>query len=272
MVLQLTESVIRFRGFSYKYPESEETALLNIDFSLQKGDFVCIAGPSGSGKTTFALACCGILHNSIMGEFSGTIEICEDLINRLEMPQIANRVGIVFQNPSEQIFSSTVEDEIAFGLENLCFDPVEIKQRVDSALNVFGIEHLRSRHPSRLSGGETQKVALAAVYVMMPGVIVFDEPTSMLDANGRRSLFSAIDAILDRGGTILVTEHDREIMRLANRRLLIHEGIMLDEEESEAIFKDFLKMEYYGIDPGPLGIIAEALDDAKLKPPGEFFD
>lgn len=177
-----------------------------LNFAIQPGERVALIGPSGSGKSTLAR-----LLNGLEFPTGGHIEV--DGISTHDDPYHARRtVGMVFQDPQTQLLAQTVEDELAFGLENLNLPAPEIQQRVDATLDQLHLDPLRQRDPHLLSGGQKQKVAIASVLITRPAYLVLDEPTSMLDAQGRRDLFQLLDRL--EVGLIFITHQAAEIARM----------------------------------------------------------
>lgn len=184
--------------------EKDSFILSDLSIEIPHGSFVVLTGPNGSGKSTLALHLNGILTPD-----SGKVLIdglsTED---RTSVSKIRKKVGIVFQNPYTQFVGSTVEEDVAFGPENLGYSSEKIKKCVDGALSAVGMSEFRDRNPAELSGGEAQKVAIAGVLAMDPEIIVFDEATSMLDPDSSRSVLNIVDALRKRGKTILFICHD----------------------------------------------------------------
>src|SRR5690606_30302216 len=162
--------------------EDEVHALTDVDLTIDRGEFVAVVGANGSGKSTLAQ-----LFNALLLPTSGSVRVDGLLTSDPNaLWEIRRRVGMVFQNPDNQLVATTVEEDVAFGPENLGIDPDEIGVRLDRALRAVGLEAFRHRPPHRLSGGQKQRVAIAGVLAMQPDVIVLDEPTAMLDPRGRR--------------------------------------------------------------------------------------
>jgi len=200
--------MISVSDFSYRFNGNEDYTLRNINIKIDNGDFLVITGPSGCGKSSFALAISGYLFNQFEGEFEGQINIDDMNISKANIYDIADKVGLVQQNPEAQFCTLTVIDEIAFGLENRCIPPDEIKRRVDWSLEIVGASHLIDREIASLSGGEKQKIAIAAMMASKPEVIIFDEPTSNLDPTATREIFEVISELRRKSNTtVIVIEH-----------------------------------------------------------------
>lgn len=207
-------------SFSY----GKRPILRNVSFAAEQGEILVIAGLSGCGKTTLCHILCGIIPNVIKGTLSGRVSICGEDITRAPLAQIAARVGLVFQDSDNQLLCTTVEDELAFGLENLCRAPEEIRDRVDETLRAFGLEAQRLTDPGALSGGFKRLVAMAAVSIMEPQVLVLDEPMNALDEAGRALVRATVEAQRRAGKTILIVEHDLKLVEYADRWLILRDG------------------------------------------------
>ena len=205
----------------YRYPDGT-LALNGVNFKAERGEKVAIVGRNGSGKTTFLLSLCGLL------KAEGRIEI--DGVSVRDERRIRRIVGMVFQNADDQVFSTTVFEDVAFGPRNLKLDDVE--GRVERALRLLGIEHLRNRNPSNLSGGEKKKVAIAGVIAMDPKVLLVDEPTAGLDHEGIHEIFNVLEELSEMGKTIVIATHDLDFAYCwADRILLMDRGAIVAEGE-----------------------------------------
>jgi len=188
-----------------------------FSFTVDSGETVLLKGPSGCGKSTFLHAVCGLIPGSIPAEISGEILIFGQNIQELSVAERAREIGIVFQNPETQLFCDSVEDEIAFGLENLCVPPVEIGRRIDEVLALTGLEQYRRVSPKELSGGQKQLVVLAAVLALDPKILLLDEALAQLDDTGRQALTARLLALRGQGRTLIMAGHDDELERLSDR-------------------------------------------------------
>jgi energy-coupling factor transporter ATP-binding protein EcfA2 len=231
--------VIEFSRFSYAYPTSTEPVLRDIDVTIPEGQVCGLVGASGAGKTTFAYAAAGLIPHALGGEFTGVVTTAGRVVANTPLAEVVTEVGLVLQNPFNQISGAkyTVRAELAFGLENLGVPRPEMVDRIDGMLERLGITHLADRSPYELSGGQQQLVALAAVLVMRPRVLVLDEPTSQLDPAGARLVFTALDELRKTGITVLLVEHKLEqLAEYADRVLVLAEGaIRLDGEPEEVL-------------------------------------
>ncbi|MCS7138432.1 MAG: energy-coupling factor ABC transporter ATP-binding protein [Crenarchaeota archaeon] len=246
---KLGMNVVDLRNVSFRYTGSEKEVLSNISLKIEEGESVLITGPSGCGKSTIARIIMGLIPHSYSGDLRGEAYVFG--MNILENPvsRIATRCGIVFQNPANQLFTFSVEDDVAFGPENLALPPEDIRRRVDESIRLVGIEHLRYSSPNSLSGGEQQKAAIASILSMHPSIIVFDEPTSMLDPSSSISLIQSIfrlkENLEEKGSkiTLIIIEHRISLLLdHVSRIVVISDGrIVLDGEPMTVLYESFKK-------------------------------
>jgi len=234
-------AVVKAQKLTYRYPGETRPAINNITLTIEKGEFVLLTGPSGCGKTTFCRCLNGLIPHFYGGELEGEIFVAGLNVKEHEIWELAQHVGMVFQNPENQLFSLSVEADVAFALENLGFPPEEIRRRVDWALNAVGIRDLRLRPPYELSGGQQQRVAIASVLAMKPEIMVLDEPTSFLDPVAASVLFEIIHKLnREFKITIILVEHRLDLAsKYANRVIVMNEGrIVLDAHPKEAYISE----------------------------------
>ncbi|MFQ6134375.1 MAG: energy-coupling factor ABC transporter ATP-binding protein [Nitrososphaerales archaeon] len=212
---------ISFEDYSFTYIGSEEPALKNINLKIEPGEMVLIAGPSGCGKSTLLRSINGLIPHMYPGAASGSVYIDGVKVAETSITELAKKVGFVFQNPENQIFMFSVERDVAFGLENLGVPREEVRERVDWAIQLLGIEHLAGRAPHELSDGQKQRVALAGVLAMKPRILILDEPTSLLDPSTASELVEVVKMLNDELGlTILVVEHRLDLLVHAATRII----------------------------------------------------
>ncbi len=225
------DPIIRINNISYTYPGSDKPALDGLTLDILPGTFTAVLGSNGSGKSTLAKHL-----NAILTPSAGKVYVDGmDTTDEGNLLAIRRRVGMVFQNPDNQIVANVVEDDVAFAPENLGVEPHEIRRRVDAALRQVGMYEFRMHAPHLLSGGQKQRVAIAGVLAMDPEVLVLDEPTAMLDPRGRREVLAAAESLCrERGITVvLITHHMDEAIR-ADRVLVLDKGrIALDGAPGE---------------------------------------
>ena len=232
------DSIIKLENVSFVYESGDEDedvqireALSNISFEIERGSFVAVVGPNGSGKSTLAKHLNALLVPSSGSVFvNGMDTATEDPI------KIRSTVGMVFQNPDNQLVSSIVEDDVAFGPENIGVPSAEIRVRVDEALNKVSMYEHRKKGPHLLSGGQKQRIAIAGVLAMKPECIVFDEPTAMLDPSGRAEIMQIIEELHAEGKTVVLITHFMEEAACADRIILINGGKLLADDTPANIF------------------------------------
>src|SRR5690349_21912737 len=203
----MSNSPLVVDNLSFRYRTRPELAIENISFELKEGELLLIAGSSGCGKTTLARCINGLIPRSYGGERSGGVFLHGKEIAAMKIPEMAQIVGTLLQDPERQIVASNVYNEIAFGPENLGLPRAEILVRVDSALKRLGIEYLRDRETFNLSGGEKQKVALAGLLAMNPSILLLDEPLASLDPASAYEALDVFRSLADEGRTIVLIEH-----------------------------------------------------------------
>jgi energy-coupling factor transporter ATP-binding protein EcfA2 len=242
--------IIEVRNLTFKYANSDKPSLYNINLSIDKGEFLLITGPTGCGKTTLCKCLNGLIPNSYNGDFNG--EVIVDGLSTKEHPvyELAQHVGLVFQDPENELFCTSVEKEIAFGPENLGLPRDEIRRRVEEAMAMVGISHLRERSPYELSGGEQQKVAIAALLAMRPKILVLDEPTSNLDPFSAYSILNLLFNLKkEYKMTIILIEHRLEIAaKMADRCAVMNDGrIIAIGPPEEVLYSDTIESIGIGI-------------------------
>lgn len=218
--------MIKFNDFSFYYPDSLQPSLDKIDVEIEEGEFLVITGPSGGGKSTFLRSINGLVPNFYGGKIKGEVIVHGKNASETPTNQMSELVGMVFQDPENQLISNRVEREIAFGMENLCFPNDLMKKRIEEALDAVNISRLRNRTTSELSGGQKQKVAIASALAMHPCILLLDEPTSELDPRSAEEVLNVIEKINDELGiTILLVEHRLErVIHHVDRMLMIDGG------------------------------------------------
>lgn len=191
--------------------------LSDFSLSVTQGEAVLIKGPSGCGKSTLLHAICGLIPSIIDARISGDVILFGKQTTELTVAERAEIVGIVFQNPETQMFCDTVEDEIAFGLENICMPTEDIARRIDEVLALVKMEDFRYASPKELSGGQKQRVVLAAVLALNPKILLLDEALSQLDSSGKQTMLTHLETLKNQGHTMLMVDHDDILAQIADR-------------------------------------------------------
>ncbi len=236
--------IIRFDNVHFKYPGSEKETLRGISLSIEEGTFVAVLGRNGSGKSSLAKN-----MNAILLPSSGRVTVCGmDTADEDRILDIRRNVGMVFQNPDNQIVANVVEDDVAFAPENLGVPSDQIRRRVDDALTLVDMFNFKTHAPHLLSGGQKQRVAIAGVLAMRPKIIVLDEPTAMLDPQGRRDVISTVTALCRENGmtVILITHHMDECVN-ADRVIVMADGSVVKDGTPQSVFSDVDTMEKHGL-------------------------
>ncbi|BDZ68088.1 ABC transporter ATP-binding protein [Methanobacterium ferruginis] len=243
------DKTISITNLSFKYLRSEEYALKNINLEVEKGEFIGLVGKSGCGKSTILYHLNGIIPHAVNGVMEGKVEVCGLDTAKHEISELATHVGMVFQNPEVQLFSVTVEDEVAFVAENLNYPVEKIKECLDFSLDAVGITDLRERYPFELSGGEKQRVAIASAISVKPEVLLLDEPTSELDSQGREMVLEVVHQLNQAGMTIILAEHHLDdVTPYLDRLILMDKGRIIAGDTPQNIFKNRL-FENIGLRP-----------------------
>ena len=215
---------IEVKNLSFQYAKDARKILHNLELTVATGEIVAIVGLSGIGKSTLCYCLSGIIPHVYGGVMEGQVYLNGRDTRDLTLPQIATTLGIVFQNPDNQLFSFTVEDEVAFGPENLCLPPEEIEHRITDALKKVGMSEFRHANPQQLSGGQRQLIALASVLSLQPEILIFDEAMSQIDRDGRKLILDMMLKLKAEGRTIVMIEHDFANLAVADRVLVLKGG------------------------------------------------
>lgn len=237
-------AIIRCENVHFRYPEDEIETLRGIDLEIEAGSFVAVLGHNGSGKSTLAKH-----MNAILTPTEGRVLINGiDTSDENKTLDVRRCVGMVFQNPDNQIVANVVEDDVAFAPENLGVPPEEIRKRVDDALKQVGMYELRLHAPHLLSGGQKQRVAIAGVLAMRPDIIVLDEPTAMLDPQGRQEVISTVTALCrERGMTVMLITHHMDECIGADRLIVMSNGLIVADGSPAQVFSQVELMESEGL-------------------------
>ena len=257
------DSIITTEKLEFSYAaadgEAPKPVLHGLDLEIEKGTFVAIIGHNGSGKSTLAKH-----FNAILLPMGGRVFVSgADTADESLILEIRRRVGMVFQNPDNQIVATVVEEDVAFAPENLGYPPDEIRRRVDDALKIVGMYEYREHAPHLLSGGQKQRVAIAGVLAMGPECVVFDEPTAMLDPRGRESIIRVIRDLRDNRGVtvVLITHHMDEAVE-ADRVVVMSDGDIIMDGRPREVFLDIKTLRRAGLDvPETTALLYELTKD-----------
>lgn len=224
--------IIKAENVHYTYEDSGDSILRGIDLTVKEGEFLCILGHNGSGKSTLAKVLGGLFLPS-----EGRVEICGmDTADPESAFNIRQRAGMVFQNPDNQLVATVVEDDIAFGMENLGVPAPEMNRRIDEVLAAVGMSEFRKSAPHKLSGGQKQRIAIAGILAMRPEILILDEPTAMLDPSGRAEVMKSVEQLRRRGMTIVHITHFMEETVSADRLIVMSEGRILLQGTPREVF------------------------------------
>ena len=260
-------SIISVKDVTYKYRDDADEAVRGVSFEVEEGEFVAILGANGSGKSTLAK-----LINALFVPTSGSVTVCGiDTRDESRAWDVRAACGMVFQNPDNQLVATIVEEDVAFGLENMGVEPREIRRRVDAALAAVGMSEYAGSAPHMLSGGQKQRIAIAGVLAMRPRVIVFDESTAMLDPVGRAEVMNVVRRLnREEGITVLWITHFMEEAAQADRMLVIGGGEMKAEGTPRQVFRQTALLRESGLDVPEMTALAHALIESGLNLPDDI--
>ena len=258
----MTKEIIRIENLTYQYAHTDKPALVDINLSINKGEYLAIIGPCGAGKTSLALSLNGIVPHMTVGEMRGKVLVDGIDTTQTQVRDLAHIVGMVFDNPEYQLSQSTVLSEMAIGLENIGIPRDEMLKRIVVALEIVGLSGLEERSPLALSGGQQQRLAIAAALSMYPKVLVLDEPTSNLDPMGKEEVF-AVTARLnqEKQMTIVIVEHEVEVIAsYADRVIVLDKGQIVNSGNVNDIFSDIDSLDGIGVRSPQVTAIASGLE------------
>ncbi len=243
-------AIIETKNLGYTYPGATSPSISDVSMTVEKGEFVLITGPSGCGKTTLCRTFNGLIPQFYQGELTGEITVAGLDAAKHPTYEMAKHVGLVFQNPENQLFALSIEKDVAFGLENLGRSREEMRERVQWALNLTGISDLYDRSPHEVSGGQQQRVAIAAVLAMQPEIIVLDEPTSFLDPLSAQRIFEVIHSLNKQLGiTVVLVEHRLDLTaKYADHIIIMDKGkVRFDRKTREVLSNEEARLLGVGI-------------------------
>lgn len=259
--------IIELNNLTFKYQRTDEKpALDDVSLSINQGEWIAIIGHNGSGKSTLAKTINGLLLPE-----KGTVAVGGHQLNEENIWSIRKMVGMVFQNPDNQFVGATVEDDVAFGMENQGIPREEMVQRVNNSLEQVRMTEFTTREPARLSGGQKQRVAIAGVVALRPDIIILDEATSMLDPEGRAEVIATIKKIKEENNlTVLSITHDIDEAANANRVFVMRQGKLVDEGTPEKIFSAGPKLVEMGLDLPFPEKLKQSLKERGIQVPEEY--
>ena len=244
----MNDSILKIENLIFEYAQYEDgenvRAVDDVSLEIERGSFTAIIGRNGSGKSTLAKNINGLLLPTSGTVYVNGIDTCDES----QIWEVRQTVGMVFQNPDNQLVSTIVEDDVAFGPENMGIAPEEIRLRVDEALKAVGMYEHRKKAPHLLSGGQKQRIAIAGAIAMKPECIVFDEPTAMLDPSGRRDVMNIIKDLNKEGITVVLITHFMEEAASADRVIVMDRGVILADGTPQEIFKESDKIREINLD------------------------
>ena len=264
----MAASVVKLSHIDFRYYGSEVNSLTDVSLEIKEGEWVAIIGPNGSGKSTLAK-----IMNGLLVPAAGQVTIKDLTIDEETVWEARRSVGMVFQNPDNQFVGSTVEDDVAFGLENNGVPRQEMITRIEEALAAVRMSEFKDKEPARLSGGQKQRVALASILALRPDIIILDEATSMLDPNGRQEVIAAIRKIKERFNlTVISITHDLDEASLADRILMMQGGRLVQDKKPEEIFLMGEQLVEQGLDVPFSQKLKDALAARGLDVPDNYLD
>lgn len=246
---------IEFADVSFRYEEEGPFAVRHLNFSVEEGEFVAVLGHNGSGKSTLAR-----LANGLLTPDEGTVSVFGTLLGEKNLYEVRRNVGVVFQNPDNQTVATIVEDDVAFGAENVGLPREEIGRRIGFALGAVGMEEYRKATVARLSGGQKQRIAIAGVLALKPKVVILDESTAMLDPRGRREIVEVVTRLnREEGITVVFITHFMEEALLADRAVVMNRGELVMQGTPRDIFERREELVTYNLALPRISVICEKL-------------
>ena len=255
----MSEPIISVKDVKFSYPAGVK-AINNVSLEIRRGERVALLGPNGSGKSTLILLIAGLLSPQ-----KGEIKVFDEDTASKSFHKLRQKIGIVFQDPDDQLFNQTVIEDVAYGPKNLGLPAESIQERCEHILEDIGISHLKNRPPHRLSFGEKKKVSLATALVLRPELLILDEPTANLDLHSRRGLIDLLNELNAEGTTIVISTHDVEALpELADRVIVVSHGSLLGGGEMHKVLQDVALLESAGLELPSIARLFTKLKDLGL--------
>jgi len=253
---------LEMKDVKFKHRGSDRWALGGVNLDVEQGEFVTILGANGSGKSTICLLSNGLIPHAIPGDLEGTVEVFGKDVSKSSVADLSTKVGVVFQEPESQLFCMSVEEEIAFGPENLAVPRDEIKRRIEWALDLVDLRGFNDRSPFNLSGGQKQRVAIAAALAMKPDMLLLDEPAYALDPVGRIELYSVLRSLKEKHGlTVVLAERDAEdAAAFSDRIVLMKNGTVVKSGLPREVLRDPETLRSSGVAPPQLTELASLMN------------
>ncbi len=252
-------NIIEVKNLSFYYSGSSKPSLENINFSLTEGSTLLLVGISGCGKTTLLRAIAGLIPKFYAGKYEGSVYLNGKSVNEMDMPEISQNVGYLFQNPDNQLFSYTVERDLAFGLENLGMEKIEALKRIDEVIQLLSLDNIREKPIYELSDGQRQIVALAGILVLRPKLLVLDEPTSLLDPKTALNIINIIKSLKSKFGiSAIIVEHRLELaLEISDYFMVMANGSVKMFDSVQKALKS--NLQDYGVSVPPVISVQKAL-------------
>lgn len=264
----MSQAIVSLKNLSFQYPGNDTDAIRNVSLDIKRGEWIAIIGPNGSGKSTLAK-----IINGLIVPYAGEVFINQQLLNEETVWEARRAVGMVFQNPDNQFVGSTVEDDVAFGLENNGIPREEMITRIDEALAQVRMSNFKRHEPARLSGGQKQRVALASIIALRPDIVILDEATAMLDPLGRREVMNAIQELKQRFNlTVISITHDIDEASHADRIFVMSEGQLIKQDEPANIFALGDELVGLGLDVPFAQKLKEAMARRGVEMPADYLN
>lgn len=264
----MSQAIVSLKNLSFQYPGNDTDAIQNVSLDIKRGEWIAIIGPNGSGKSTLAK-----IINGLIVPYAGEVFINQQLLNEETVWEARRSVGMVFQNPDNQFVGSTVEDDVAFGLENNGIPREEMIGRIDEALAQVRMSNFKRHEPARLSGGQKQRVALASIIALRPDIVILDEATAMLDPLGRHEVMNAIQELKQKFNlTVISITHDIDEASHADRIFVMSEGQLIKHDEPANIFALGEELVGLGLDVPFAQKLKEAMVRRGVEMPADYLD